>query len=144
MSTVSRRATVRFSADQMFDLVNDVESYPQFLHWCRDARVIRRDGDTVEASLDIGLGGIHKTFATRNCVSRPNRIGIELLSGPFRRLEGGWTFADLDQGGSTVELELDYEMKGSPLSVLFAAAFEEIARSQMNAFVKRAEQVYGA
>jgi ribosome-associated toxin RatA of RatAB toxin-antitoxin module len=135
--------TVPYSADQMFELVNDVEAYPKFLHWCRGARAVRVDDDTIEASLDVGIGGIHKQFATRNSISRPNHIRLELLAGPFRRLEGGWTFVDLDAGGSTVELELDYEMTHSPLGMLFAAAFEEIARSQINAFVRRAEEIYG-
>jgi ribosome-associated toxin RatA of RatAB toxin-antitoxin module len=143
MPILRRRATVPYSADQMFDLVNDVKAYPEFLHWCRAAHTEQRDAQTIEAWLEIGFAGVTKRFATRNSVSRPNHIRLELVSGPFQRLEGGWTFADRKDGGSTVELELDYELAHTPLSSLFGAAFEEIARSQMNAFIRRAEVVYG-
>jgi ribosome-associated toxin RatA of RatAB toxin-antitoxin module len=127
----------------MFDLVNDVEAYPEFLHWCRGARVEASAGATVDAELDVGLGGIYKSFKTRNTLERPHRIGITLISGPFRRLEGAWEFADSADGGADVELMLDYEVSHSPLDVVFATVFEEVARSQMNAFVQRAKRVYG-
>lgn len=143
MPIVRRRATVPYSPDQMFDLVNDVESYPEFLRWCRSATVAQCDERTVEAALDIGIGGIHKRFVTRNSSTRPTHIGIELLAGPFQRLKGSWTFTDSAAGGSDVELELDFEMAHTPLGLIFSAAFEEIARAQMNAFIKRAERIYG-
>ena len=143
MPTIRRSAHVPYSGAQMFDLVDDVESYPKFLHWCRGARIdVRHDG-IVEATIDIGLGGIHKSFKTRNTAERPHRIDIALVSGPFRRLEGEWTFADAPAGGSDVELVLDYEVSHVPLDFLFGAIFEEVARSQMNAFVRRADHVYG-
>jgi len=127
----------------MFDLVNDVEAYPEFLHWCRGARVEASGEGTVDAALDIGLGGFYETFKTRNTLDRPHRIGITLKSGPLRRLEGAWKFADSADGGADVELVLDYEVSHSPLGVVFAMVFEEVARSQMKAFVRRAEHVYG-
>lgn len=127
----------------MFDLVNDIEAYPQFLHWCRDARIEAVSGATIDASLDVGIGGVHKSFRTRNTLEKPHRIGITLLSGPFRRLDGAWTFADVAGVGADVELALDYEVSHSPLAFVFSAVFEEVARSQLNAFIRRAEQVYG-
>jgi ribosome-associated toxin RatA of RatAB toxin-antitoxin module len=143
MPAIRRSARVPYTAAQMFDLVNDIEAYPQFLHWCRGARVAVSAADTVEATVDIGIGGMHKSFMTRNTLERPRRIGITLLSGPFRRLDGAWTFADVPGGGTDVELALDYEVNYSPLAFVFAAVFEEVARSQLNAFVRRAGAVYG-
>jgi ribosome-associated toxin RatA of RatAB toxin-antitoxin module len=143
LRTIRRSARVPYSASQMFDLVNDVESYPRFLHWCRDAKIERKEGNTVEAALDIGVSGIHKRFTTRNTLERPHRIAIELISGPFRRLEGQWRFTDDPGGGSEVSLSLDFEVSHSPLSMLFSAVFEEAVRAQMSAFTKRATHVYG-
>jgi ribosome-associated toxin RatA of RatAB toxin-antitoxin module len=143
MAHLHRSARVRHTAAQMFELVDDIESYPQFLHWCRDARIERRDGDVIEASLDIGVRGIHKSFVTRNVLDRPRRIGIELVSGPFRRLEGEWRFTDLEGGGSEVSLSLQFEIAASPFNMMFSLVFEELVRSQIAAFVSRAETLYG-
>lgn len=136
------------SALQMFELVNDVPAYPQFLHWCRSATIEDRREDEIVASIDIGLAGLHKRFTTRNRLTRPTqdtpgRIDLELVSGPFRRLRGAWIFEDLAAGGSRVSLELDYELGHSPLRIIFSPLFEEIARTQMDAFIERADAVYG-
>lgn len=135
------------SPAQMFALVNDVEAYPKFLHWCRAARIERTFDGGVEAAIDIGIGGLRKTFRTRNTLvppgaGAPGRIDIDLVSGPFRRLQGAWTFTPAD-GGCDVRLELDYEIASMPLGMIFSTVFEEIARSQMHAFVRRAAVVYG-
>jgi ribosome-associated toxin RatA of RatAB toxin-antitoxin module len=143
MRSIRRSARVPYTAAQMFDLVNDVEAYPQFLHWCRGARIEGRGGDTIEAVLDIGISGIHKSFRTRNSLEAPNAIEIELISGPFRHLDGKWSFEDLEDGGSQVSLLLEFEVVASPLSMIFSTVFEELARSQMNAFVERARVLYG-
>jgi len=127
----------------MFDLVNDIRSYPSFLHWCHGARIEREQGNTVEARLEIGIGGLHKSFRTRNTLLRPEAIKIDLLAGPFRHLDGQWSFQDLPEGGSEVSLRLDFEVASSPLGVIFSRVFEELARSQMNAFIERATELYG-
>jgi ribosome-associated toxin RatA of RatAB toxin-antitoxin module len=143
MPAIRRNARVPYTAAQMFDLVNDVEAYPQFLHWCRGARVDASGTDMVDATVDIGIGGVQKSFKTRNTLERPRRIGITLLSGPFRRLDGAWTFTDVAGGGADVELALEYDVNYSPLALVFSAVFEEVARSQLHAFVRRAAQIYG-
>ena len=97
----------------------------------------------VEAAIDIGISGFQKTFRTRNALDRPKRITIALVSGPFSRLEGAWEFGDTLGGGADIELMLDYEISDSPLGLLLAKVFEEIARSQMSAFVRRADEIYG-
>jgi ribosome-associated toxin RatA of RatAB toxin-antitoxin module len=127
----------------MFDLVNDVDRYPQFLHWCRGARVNSRSGSTIEATIDIGILGFQQSFRTRNTLIRPERIGIELVSGPFRRLRGEWRFAQTEKG-SDVSLSLAFEVTMSPFGAVFARVFEELAGSQMNAFIARAGTIYGS
>ena len=144
MPTVQRSAHIPYTTEQMFDLVNDVERYPEFLHWCRGARVDLVQGDTVEATLDIGVLGFHQSFRTRNTLQRPDRIGIDLVSGPFRRLRGEWRFVPARGGGAEVSLTLTFEVTPSPFGIVFAKAFEELAASQMTAFVGRAKQVYRA
>jgi ribosome-associated toxin RatA of RatAB toxin-antitoxin module len=128
----------------MFDLVNDVESYPKFLHWCRGARIESRQGSTLEATLEIGVLGLQQRFRTRNTLQRPERIGIDLVSGPFRRLRGEWRFAPAPQHGTDITLTLTFEVTLSPFGIVFAKIFEELAVAQMAAFVNRAKAIYGA
>ncbi len=144
MRRVHRSERVPYAPEQMFDLVNDVESYPEFLPWCRAARIERKEGDSVVASLDVGIGGIHKSFKTRNTPSRPRSIAMELVSGPFRRLSGGWRFEPLPNGGTEVTLSLDFEVAPSPFNIVFSLMFEELVRSQVSAFIARARSLYGA
>ena len=143
MPTVQRSARVPYTTEQMFDLVNDVERYPEFLHWCKGASVNTRQGNTLEATLEIGVLGFQQSFRTRNTAQRPERIGIDLVSGPFRRLRGEWRFAPASGGGTEISLSLLFEVTLSPFGVIFAKVFEELARSQMAAFVDRAAEVYG-
>ena len=143
MPTVQRSAHVPYSAQQMFDLVNDIEKYPEFLHWCTGARIDVRQGSTLEATLDIGVLGFQRSFRTRNTLRSPERIQLELVSGPFRRLRGEWRFRDQPGGGSSVELSLAFEVTLSPFGVVFARIFEELAGAQMQAFADRAATLYG-
>ena len=143
MPTVKRSSRVPYTQEQMFELVNDVASYPKFLHWCRDARVDLVQGNTVEATLDIGVLGFHQSFRTRNTLQRPERIGIDLVSGPFRRLRGEWRFSPAQPQGTDVSLTLTFEVTKSPFGIVFAKVFEELAMSQMAAFTERANAIYG-
>ena len=143
MPTVKRTARVAHTPEQMFDLVNDVERYPEFLHWCRGARIDLKQGNTIEATLDIGMLGFHQSFRTRNTLQRPERIGLDLVSGPFRRLRGDWRFTAAPGGGTDIALTLTFEVTMSPFGLVFARVFEEVAASQMTAFIDRASAVYG-
>lgn len=144
MPTIKRIARAPFTPEQMFDLVNDIESYPKFMHWCRGARIDLARGDTLEATLDIGVFGFHQSFRTRNTLSRPERIGIDLVSGPFRRLQGEWRFLPSAGTGTDVSLTLTFEVTLSPFGLVFARVFEELAGAQMKAFIDRAKAVYGS
>jgi ribosome-associated toxin RatA of RatAB toxin-antitoxin module len=144
LPTVKRNARVPYTTEQMFDLVNDVESYPRFLHWCKGAHIDARHGTTIEATLEIGVLGFQQRFRTRNTLQRPDRIGIDLVSGPFRRLRGEWRFVPRPEGGAEISLTLTFEVTLSPFGIVFAKVFEELAASQMTAFIGRAKKVYGA
>lgn len=132
-----------YGAGQMFDLVNDIESYPEFLPWCRASRVERRAETEIVATLDVGFAGVHKRFTTRNALHRPHRVDIELVDGPFRSLCGAWQFEAHPGPGCEVQLKLDFEVAHTPLDRLFGLFFEDIVRSQVAAFVRRAGSVYG-
>ena len=139
---------VPYSAGEMLALVNDIDSYPDFLHWCRGARIEKSSGPLVEAALDIGIGGIHKTMRTRNRTStaedsRTANIRIEMVDGPLKHLVGDWNFMDKSDGGSEVELVLDYEVHRTPFGMLLRTVFDEIASSQLNAFIRRAHALHG-
>lgn len=143
MPKIHRRQRVPYTAAQMFDLVNDVEAYPEFLHGVRDARIDEQGDGYMLATIDVGLGGIHKSFTTQNTFERPHRLDIELVSGPFRHLDGLWEFEDVGERESEVSVTLTFEVAPSPLSVMFSMVFEELVRQQVAAFVQRAEAVYG-
>jgi ribosome-associated toxin RatA of RatAB toxin-antitoxin module len=149
VADIRRSARVPYSAQQMLDLVNDIDAYPEFLHWCHAARIEKRDGAVVEAALEIGISGIHKTMRTRNATSISNggdqaTVAIRMLNGPLKRLHGAWEFSDVAGGGCDVVLELEYETHRTPFGLLLRTLFDEIAHSQLNAFTARARQVYGS
>lgn len=142
MRNVKRSALVPYRAEQMFQLVDDVGSYPEFLPWCSDARIESRNGDVVDASLELHRGALRKRFKTRNTRHFPESIELELLGGPFRHLNGGWRFADLGEQGSKVSLELAFEFESTWLDMLLGSFFEETCNKLVDAFTQRAADVY--
>ncbi len=142
MTVVSKSALVRFPAHLMYELVEDVESYPQFLPWCSSSRILRRSGDVVDAELEISKAGFHKSFATRNTLLAPEQIRISLLEGPFSHLEGVWTFTPLRQDASKISLELEFEMLGKLTNLAFGTLFNQICNTMVDAFSERAKSVY--
>ncbi|MGR9043919.1 MAG: type II toxin-antitoxin system RatA family toxin [Gammaproteobacteria bacterium] len=142
MTVVKKSALVRYSAHQMFDLVDDIEAYPQFLPWCEGSRILRREGDIVEAELLIAKGGFKKSFATRNKSDPGGRITIALLNGPFSYLEGQWNFMPLREDASKISLDLEFEMSGKLASLAFGAVFNQICNTMVSSFTQRAKEVY--
>ena len=140
---VQRSALVPFTAQQMFDLVQDVESYPEFLPWCRRASVDESDATRVLATLEIAKGPLRKSFTTENRIRAPERIEMSLVKGPFRSLEGAWTFQDLAGDGARVSLEMRFEMAGALLARTLTPVFSEIANTLVDAFCRRARALYG-
>lgn len=144
----SRR--VRHSAVEMFDLVADVESYPQFLPLCLALRVRRREEEqglsTLIADMEVGYRAIRETFTSRvTCEPAKLEILVEYIDGPFRYLENRWSFRDQDGGGSSlVEFQIAYEFKSRALSLLMGRMFDAAFRKFADAFERRADAVYGA
>ena len=143
LQSVSRSALVPYAASEMYALVADVEKYPGFLPWCRVARVRGPGPDTVEASLEIGRGPIRKTFTTRNVMTRDSRIDIGLIDGPFKHLQGCWQFTALDGAGSRIVLDLEFELSNAVLRRTLGPIFSEIANTMVDAFCRRAKELYG-
>ncbi|MGZ8187500.1 MAG: type II toxin-antitoxin system RatA family toxin [Methylosarcina sp.] len=142
MTVVRKSALVKFSAQQMFDLVNDIESYPEFLPWCSGSRIIKREDDIVEAELIISKGGFNKTFSTRNTLVRGSRITLSLLNGPFSSLEGTWDFIPLREDASKITLDLKFEMSGKLANLAFGTVFNQICNTMVASFTQRAKDVY--
>ena len=142
MSHIQRSALVPFSAQQMFDLVNDVESYPQRFEWCEAAAVLDRGPGFVVARLDVRVGGLKLSFSTRNSLQQPERIGMSLVEGPFRALSGEWQFRALGETGSKVSLTLDFEVAGRVVGTALALGFQGLADRMVDDFVREARQTY--
>ncbi len=142
MTLVQKSALVKFSALQMFELVNDIESYPQFLPWCSDSHIITRGDDFVEAELVINKGGFKKAFSTRNRIDWGGKITVSLLDGPFSSLEGVWRFMPLREDASKISLDLEFEMSGKLASLAFGAVFNQICNTMVSSFTSRAKEIY--
>ena len=142
MTTINKSALVRYSAAEMYALVNDIESYPQFLPWCRSARVLSREPDEVHATLELARGGVQKSFTTCNRLQANKMIEIRLVEGPFRHLSGFWRFDPLGDQASKVSLDMTFEF-APLLDFVISPVFHPIADSLVDAFHKRAVEVYG-
>jgi ribosome-associated toxin RatA of RatAB toxin-antitoxin module len=141
---VTKSVLVPYAAAQMFDLVDHVELYPQFLPWCGGARVLERVGNRKTARIDIDYHGVRAHFTTDNVNRPPESIVITLKDGPFRHLHGEWRFRVLGEHGCRVEFELAYEFATLLLDKVIGPVFGHIASTFIDAFVKRAEAVYVA
>lgn len=144
MTTITRSALVMYTPEQMFKLVNDVDAYPQFLPWCRDSRIISENEQVICATLDIAKGGIRHTFSTRNTLEPHQSIRIELIDGPFRHLEGHWQFNSIGNNeGCRIQLDMDFEFSTRLLDLALGPVFTQISGSLVDAFCKRAREIYG-
>ncbi len=131
-----------YSARQMFDLVNDVESYPEFLPWCSSTTLLSRTEDMVCAELEVTRIGISQRFSTCNRMVPGEYMEIELVEGPFKHLRGRWDFRALREDACKVELELDFDFSGKLINAAFGTVFHQVANTLVDAFCKRAEEVY--
>ena len=143
MPNIHKSALVPYSTAQMFALVDDIDSYAQFLPWCRSSQVLSRSEDEVRATLEIAHGSLRKSFTTRNRKQRDKMIEMRLEEGPFRHLEGFWRFDVLGEQASKVSLDLDFEFSSKLVGLAMGPVFSQIANSLVDAFTKRAVQVYG-
>lgn len=144
MRKVKRSALVPHTAKEMFELVGDVEAYPEFLPWCNDATVQSRTDDTVIATLELHRGSVSKHFTTRNTRRPYEAIDMALIDGPFRHLEGGWRFRDISEHGCEVSLELEFEFDSRMVDMIFGRYFEDTLKALVDAFTGRAAAVYAS
>ena len=146
MKTVTKSVLIWYSPQEMYVLVTGVEQYPQFLPWCDRARVVTSDASGMTAEVGISFSGIRQTFTTRNEHVPDRQVAMKLVSGPFSRLDGEWNFVPIGDGtqrACRVELNLRYGFDNPTLGKLVGPVFDRIASSMVEAFVKRATQVYG-
>ena len=142
MPSIQRSALVAHSAQAMFDLVNDVASYPEFLPGCADSKILQSDESQMKASLLVSKAGVKQWFTTMNAVEPAFRIDMQLVDGPFKKLSGGWTFSPLSEEACKIELSLDFEFSNRFTEMAFGKIFSGLATSMVNAFTERARSVY--
>ena len=145
MKTVHKSVLIWYSADEMYALVTDVAKYPEFLPWCDRSRVLEEDSAGMTAQVGLSFGGLRQSFTTRNTHVPGREVHLKLVEGPFSQLEGTWKFMPVGEGNERacrVELDLRYGFDNFALQALVGPVFDKIASSLVEAFVKRAEQVY--
>ncbi len=143
MPTIQRSALLPYAARRVFDLVNDVESYPQFMDGCVGAQVLRRDSEVMEARLDLSRAGLAHSFSTRNTMVGSEAIELELLEGPFQHFRGRWEFLALGEQACKVSLNLDFKLNNSVLGAAAGRLFDAVTTNLVDSLGKRAHQVYG-
>lgn len=143
MIEIRRSALVAYTPAQMFDLVNDVEAYPKRFAWCAGSRVLERGEDMMVARLDLKMAGFNQSFTTRNTTERPSRLQMSLVDGPFRSLEGLWTFTALGDHGCKIAFSLDIDYGGLLGAGAIKLGFQGLAGRMVEDFTREARRTYG-
>lgn len=143
MPSISRSALVMHSTEQMYQLINDVLAYPQFLPDCSNSKIISQDESSVTASLLVSKAGLKKWFTTKNTLISNQKVTLQLVDGPFTTLEGHWLLTPLSEDACKVSLELEYEFSNKMLDIAFGRLFNHMTNNMVQAFTQRAKQVYG-
>jgi ribosome-associated toxin RatA of RatAB toxin-antitoxin module len=143
MPEVSRSALLMYSADEMFQLVNDIDAYPEFLAGCAGAQIISKQGNILYASIDVAKAGIHKTFTTENTLINGERISMKLVDGPFKHLSGNWRFLKLDDKACKVNFDLSFEFSSKLVEFTFGRIFNNLVGAMVKSFAERAKVIYG-
>lgn len=142
MAVIERSALVPFSDRQMYDLINDVERYPEFMAGCVGAKVLRRGEGWLEARLDLARAGFRQSVITRNTLQPPRAMALELVDGPFSRFDGEWRFEALNVSACRVTFRLDFAFSSKILSFAATKLFEQVASDQVSTLCQRARQIY--
>ena len=143
MAVVHKTVFLGYSAEQMFDLVAKVDDYPKFLPWCAGVKILEQGENTVVVNLAIQYHGISQSFTTSNINTRPTQLKMALVDGPFKSLDGTWTFKALRPDACKVEFDLRWEFSSRVLEQLVGPVFGVIANSMVASFCKRADTIYG-
>lgn len=144
MRKVDRTALVPYTPAEMFALVADIERYPQFVPWVAAVDVLERQPDHIVARIHMERSGLSEKFTTRNVLSPPSRMQLHLVEGPFKSLEGLWTFEDIAGRGTRIALSMEFEFTNPLFSILLSRTFEKSCGQLVDAFVERARDIHGA
>lgn len=143
MPAISRSAVVPYTTEEIYDLVNDVARYPEFIPWCKHCEILSTSENNTRARMTFAKGAIEKSLVTSNTHERGKSIDLELVDGPFRHLRGHWRFYDLGDGNSKVTLEMDFEFSNKLVAYAFGKLFTQLSNRLVDSFVQRARDVYG-
>ncbi|MDA8981060.1 type II toxin-antitoxin system RatA family toxin [Candidatus Thioglobus sp.] len=143
MHRISKSAIVPYTPQQMFELVNNINDYSQFLNWCDSSSILNQSDDQITASVEINKGGIKQTFSTLNTLTPYQSIAMELVDGPFDELSGEWRFEPLGENAAKIHLDLQFKFKSMLIDMALSPVFKNIANSQLDSFVARAKYIYG-
>ena len=143
MDRVQRSALVMHSAQSMYDLVNDVASYPQFMDGCQASEVLEQSDSQMVARLELKKGGVKTSFMTRNRLQAPSLIEMNLEEGPFKNLKGVWSFKPLTPEGCKVSLDLEFEFNNMAVGLAASKLFSTMANQLVDSLCRRADQIYG-
>jgi len=143
MRETSNTALVPYTVEQMFALVEDFESYPEFVPWVTSTRLLERGSDVVVGQLEMRRGPLREKFTTRTALIRPREITLTLIEGPFKTFEGRWSFVPLGDRGSKVGFSMRFEFANAVLDLLLSRTFEKSCVDLVDAFVARARSLYG-
>ena len=142
MPTVSKQALVQYSAEQMYQLINQVEYYPLFLPWCSSTQILSQSESDMKARINIAKGPVSKSFITHNKLTPNQKVEMNLVDGPFKKLQGAWKLTPLSQG-TDVSLFLEFEFSSKLLGLTFGPIFHQATQTMMNSFLERAQKIYG-
>ncbi len=143
MQSINKSVVVSYTAEQMYDLVNDVESYPVFLPWCSSASVHQSDPHYMKATVSLAVGSVKQSFTTENTLQPGRRIDVRLLNGPFKKLQGYWSFVPAGENLCKVSFQMNFEYKNMLVKLALNKVFQRIGDTMVSSFVERAKQIYG-
>jgi len=142
MHRISKSAIVPYTPQQMFELVNNIDDYSQFLNWCDSSSILNQSDDQITASVEINKGGIKQAFSTLNTLTPYKSISMELVDGPFEELSGEWRFEPLGENAAKIHLNLQFKFKSMLIDMALSPVFKNIANSQLDSFIARAKYIY--
>ncbi|MDH5748967.1 MAG: type II toxin-antitoxin system RatA family toxin [Rhodospirillales bacterium] len=143
MPTHAEKRILPHSPEKLFDLVADVEKYPEFLPWCVATRIKSRDGDVLTSDMVIGFKMFRERFTTKVTLDKPRRIDVAYLNGPFRYLNNHWIFEPAENGHCLIDFYVDFEFRSKILQKMIGVVFNEAVKVMVSSFEKRADELYG-
>ncbi|MFT5427038.1 MAG: ribosome-associated toxin RatA of RatAB toxin-antitoxin module [Gammaproteobacteria bacterium] len=143
MTEIIKTTVVPYTPEEMYVLVNDIESYPIFLPWCAAAKILSQQEERLTAKLSLALGKIKQSFTTENIMQDGSKIEMRLIEGPFKHLSGYWKFNQEDEQSCQIQLHMHFEFKNKIIKHTLGKAFYKVMDSLVESFVQRAQQIYG-